>query len=50
MKRQASERDDGDEGWPSENEEEEDKYDAADAFSPADVISTTHSGVSIGST
>ena len=45
MKRQASERDDGDEGWPSENEEEEDKYDASEAFSAADVVSTTHTRV-----
>ena len=45
MKRQASEREDGAEGWPSENEEEEDKYDPTEAFNPADVISTTHTRV-----
>ena len=46
MKRQASEREEDDaDGWPSENEEEEEKYDPAEAFSPADVASSTHTRV-----
>ena len=45
MKRQASEREDDDDGWPSEIEDEEEKYDPAEAFSPADVASSTHTRV-----